>query len=683
LAAITGGALAVPAASQQPPPPPPPQVEDEEPIISDSAFEEALPPLDPDLQEPLEPIEDFAADPAPFPPVPGPVADAPLGDPALAEPLPPLATFDVEPGIDAGEEDQAAAGVRYTFLVEGLEELGLAGRFRSLSALHQGRGEAVNGAMVAARLREDEALAALLLRAEGYYDAAATGTLEQLPDQPGRLLVAITAAPGERYAFGTIEVTGPATDPPGMAREAMRIEPGDPIVADRVIASEANILLRLPERGYPFPEIGQRDIELDPETLLGAYRLPVDPGPRARFAGFTTEGDLAFDADHVAVLARFDRDQLYDRRLVDDLREAMVATRLFDSVSAEPVLTGEAADDGTQYVNILVRQDAGPPRSLTASAGYSTGEGLRLEGAWEHRNLFPPEGALRIAAVAGTQEQSAHVRFRRSNWRQRDRALLLQLEAGRRNYEAFEGYTVRLHGLVSRESTPIWQKRWTYAYGAELLATNESRFGRPRLSLSDAYFIGGLIGQLGYDASNDLLNPTRGFRLLARVNPEASLQDGTDFYVRNLIEGSAYHPFGEDFVLAGRIRLGSIYGIPRDALAPSRRLYAGGGGSVRGFGYQQLGPRDANNVPLGGRSLNEFAIEGRYRFGNYGIVAFVDAGQVYESEYPRFDGLRFGVGVGGRLYTNFGPLRVDVATPIDRREGESRVTVYMSIGQAF
>jgi translocation and assembly module TamA len=236
---------------------------------------------------------------------------------------------------------------------------------------------------------------------------------------------------------------------------------------------------------------------------------------------------------------------------------------------------------------------------------------------------------------------------------------------------------------VSRESTPIWQKRWTYAYGAELLATNESRFGRPRLSLSDAYFIGGLIGQLGYDASNDLLNPTRGFRLLARVNPEASLQDGTDFYVRNLIEGSAYHPFGEDFVLAGRTRLGSIYGIPRDALAPSRRLYAGGGGSVRGFGYQQLGPRDANNVPLGGRSLNEFAIEGRYRFGNYGIVAFVDAGQVYESEYPRFDGLRFGVGVGGRLYTNFGPLRVDVATPIDRREGESRVTVYMSIGQAF
>jgi translocation and assembly module TamA len=360
----------------------------------------------------------------------------------------------------------------------------------------------------------------------------------------------------------------------------------------------------------------------------------------------------------------------------------MVSTRLFDSVSAEPVRTGEIAEDGTEYVNILVRQDEGPARSIDASAGYSTGEGLRLEGAWEHRNLFPPEGSLRIAAIAGTAEQNLAVRFRRNNWGKRDRAILLQLEAGQRDYEAFQGYTTRLYGLITRESTPIWQKRWTYAVGAEILATNESRDGRARLSLSDAYFIGGLIGQLGYDRSNSLLDPTRGFRLLGRVNPEASLGNGSDFYFRSLIEGSAYYPMG-DFVLAGRFRFGSIVGIARDDLAPSRRFYAGGGGSVRGFGFQELGPRDANNVPLGGRSLTEFALEGRYRFGNYGAVAFVDAGQVYENQYPRFSDLRFGVGVGGRVYTNFGPIRLDVATPLDRRPGEARISIYVSIGQAF
>jgi translocation and assembly module TamA len=131
------------------------------------------------------------------------------------------------------------------------------------------------------------------------------------------------------------------------------------------------------------------------------------------------------------------------------------------------------------------------------------------------------------------------------------------------------------------------------------------------------------------------------------------------------------------------VRFGSIFGTPRDNLAPSRRLYAGGGGSVRGFGYQELGPRDQNDIPLGGRSLFEFSLEGRYRFGNYGVVGFVDGGQVYEAQYPTFDSMRFGVGIGGRVYTNFGPVRVDVATPIGRRQGESWLSVYVSIGQAF
>src|ERR1051325_8789066 len=166
-----------------------------------------------------------------------------------------------------------------------------------------------------------------------------------------------------------------------MAREFLLIRTGRPIRAADVEAAEANVLLHLPQQGYPFPELGLRDIVLDPDTHVGDYSLPLNPGPRSRFAGFTTEGDLAFDAHHVGILARFRRGELYDRRKVDDLREAMVATRLFSTVSAEPVLTGETAEDGTQYVNILVRQDAGPARSLDATAGYSTGQGLRVEAA--------------------------------------------------------------------------------------------------------------------------------------------------------------------------------------------------------------------------------------------------------------------------------------------------------------
>jgi translocation and assembly module TamA len=679
LASVAEAQTASPAAPAQP----------DEPIVPDSQFEKELPPVDPDLTKPLEPIDTFNVEGQPPATTPegtlAPPANPPPDDPALAEPLPPLSSFDVEtpPAGTATEDEEPAARIRYSLTVEGLDSVGLEGRFRSLSALGDADGEATNGAMISARAKEDELLAVRILRSEGYYDGTAISSIEQLPDEPGRLRVTLTAVPGQRYNLGAIAIAGPETVPAGLPRQALPLESGAPIVAANVEAAEANVRLRLPQQGYPFAEVGLRDILLDPATHAGDYTLPVEPGPRARFGGFTTEGSLAFDAKHVGTLSRFRRGELYDNRKVDDLREAMIATSLFRTVSAEPVRTGEIAEDGSEYVNILVRQEKGPSHSISGNAGYSTGQGLRAEATWEGRNMFPPEGGLRLSAVGGTQEQSVSIAFRRMNAGKRDRTVYLVAEAGRRDLPAFKGYTARIQGTISRESTPIWQKRWTWAYGGELIATNESETRFPALSIKDAFFLAGVTAQLGYDRSNSLLDPTKGFRILGRTNPEVSLREPTQPYIRNIVEGSVYYPATDQLVVAARTRVGSIYGADLAELAPSRRLYGGGGGSVRGFGYQELGPKDAAGRPTGGRSLIEFALEARYRFGNYGIVPFIDAGQVYESRFPSVSDMRFGVGIGGRLYTNFGPLRADVAMPIGRRKGESKFAIYISIGQAF
>jgi translocation and assembly module TamA len=709
LGAVAAGALvlatATPAFAQSEPPRSPPlSPPGDGPIVPDSQFDKALPALDPELGKPLEPLEDFAGPPPATTPEGELIPDAALPDPELERPLTPISQFDVTtppPAQGDKDDDEKVEPVRYTLVVEGIDEIGLEGRFRDLSALEDADGEATNGAMVQARAKEDELLAVRLLRSEGYYDATALSSIEQLPDSPGRMRVVVSIVPGPRYLLGSINVAGPQTEPLNLARDSLPLKTEDPIVAINVEAAEANVRLKLPQQGYPFAEVGLRDILLDPETRHGDYTLPVEPGNRSRFAGFTTEGDLAFGAKHVEVLSRFKRGHLYDSRKVDDLREAMIATNLFTTVSAEPVATGEKAEDGTEYVNILVKQDAGPSRSLAGTAGYSTGEGIRAEATWELRNLFPPEGGLMVNAIAGTQEQLLRVRLRRNNWRKRDRSIFLQAEAGRRDLPAFKGYTTRILAQAARESTPIWQKVWTYALGAEVIATNEAQTGFPKLSIADAFFLAGVSGQVGYDRSNSLLDPTKGFRLKAFVNPETSLREPGQPYIRNILDGSVYYPAAENIVIAGRARVGSIYGAELNELAPSRRLYAGGGGSVRGFGFQELGPKvevanpkfdptdpDEKDdptifIPTGGRSLVEFAAEARYRFGNYGVVGFVDAGQVYESQTPRLNDMRFGVGVGGRLYTNFGPMRADIAMPIGRRKGESRFAVYVSIGQAF
>ncbi|MCJ2186418.1 autotransporter assembly complex protein TamA [Novosphingobium beihaiensis] len=689
-----------------------------EPVISDREFKARVPALDagddPELDKPLESIEAFErrlageqADARPeqaeAPPLgqaalsdgdaAEEIGDAPVNDTELAAPLPPLGQFEVTPVEFAEDNSGSEKDVEVTYSVElqGLEEadkqtgVSLKGEFNSFSALKKGDGKAANTAMVRARLTEDSQLLQTILASEGWYSPVVRTRLMPSREKGSKGLSAMLSVnPGKRYVFSGITIKADPTQPPSLIEDNLALRPGEPIVADRVQGAEAQVAVALPENGYPFAVVGERDILLDRDTGEGAYTLPVTTGPRGRFDSFTTDGDPVFDASHIRVLARFKRGEIYDSRKVDDLRKALVATSLFRAVSVEPRRSGDAGSDGTEYVTLHVHQEAGPPRTIAGSVGYAAGEGVTTQATWTHRNLFPPEGALIAHATAGTQQQGVGATFRRSNAGKRDRTFEAVAEAFHNDYDAYSAYTGRLAARISRDSTPLWQKRYTYAYGVELLATAETDYDAETEDRKRrTYYVAGLNGQAGFDTTDDLLNPTRGFRLTALVQPETTVHKGFDPYVRARLDASTYYSLGSSFVLAGRVRLGTIQGTGLFDIAPSRRLYAGGGGSVRGYSYQGLGEQAPDGKPVGGRSLNEASFEARYRFGNYGVVAFVDAGQAYRETMPQFSDLRYGVGLGGRFYTNFGPIRLDVATPVNRRPGESRINVYVSIGQAF
>ncbi|MCJ2177430.1 autotransporter assembly complex protein TamA [Novosphingobium album (ex Hu et al. 2023)] len=709
---LSAGHVAVPA------PPADATLPEVEPVISDKEFNASVPTLDaqddPELDKPLESLESFerrlAAEQSGATPEEGQspplgdasladgdaaeeIGDAPVTDTELAAPLPSLDTFEVTPVQFAEDEstDEKEVEVAYSVDLEGLEEadkqtdVSLKGEFNSFSALKQGDGKAANTAMVRARLNEDSQLLQTILASEGWYSPVVRSRLTPSRDKDRKGLVALLSVkPGKRYVFSDIVIEAAPTEPPDLIRNNLALKTGGPIIADRVQGAEAQVAVALPENGYPFAEVGERDILLDRDTGEGVYKLPVAVGPRGRFDSFTTDGSLAFSADHIHVLSRFKQGELYDSRKVDDLRKALIATNLFRAVSVAPQRNGETQGDGTEYVTLHVQQEAGPPRTIAGSVGYAAGEGISAQASWTHRNLFPPEGALIASATAGTQQQGAGVTFRRSNAGKRDRTFEATAEAFHNDYDAYSAYTGRLAARISRDSTPLWQKRYTYAYGVELLATAETDYDagtgeRKR----HTYYVAGLNGQLGFDTTDDLLNPAKGFRVTALVQPETTIDGGFNPYVRARFDTSTYYAVSDSLVLAGRIRLGTIQGTGLFDIAPSRRLYAGGGGSVRGYAYQGLGEQAPDGKPVGGRSLNEGSFEARYRFGNYGVVAFVDAGQAYRETMPQFSDMRYGVGLGGRFYTNFGPIRLDVATPINRRSGESLINVYVSIGQAF
>jgi translocation and assembly module TamA len=629
----------------------------------------------------------------------------PAGSPAVVDADPDAATRRAERQAERRAERQDLRAerqalralddgdVRYRVIVtfvpsedlQALDQGAFTGRFRSLSTLERLSDDDANLAQVNRRARDDRDLLDNMLRVYGYYDGEVRSSVARIEGQD-RVAMTFDITAGPLYTLSAVDLAG--LDAVGVdvaaMREAFGVKVGDPANSDSILAGRLALLTRLLETGFAFAETGEPDLLIDHDLRRGALTVPVKPGGQYRFGGIVTGEDDLFGSRHLQRIARFKDGDIFQASEVDDLRRAILATGLVSTVTLKPVAATSPVGVEPGTVDIAVETTAAPLRTIAGALGYGTGEGYRAEVSWEHRNFFPPEGLVRARAVGGTQEQLINLVYRRNNFMTRDRVLTAQVLASNINRDAFEARTFLVAGSLERQTNLIFQKKWTWSVGGELVLTDE-RDGRARIvgGARRTFFIAALPTSLTYDGSDDLLDPSKGFRLGGRVSPEYSLQSGSQAYVRLQLDGSYYQPVSERIVVAGRVRLGSTLGADRFDIAPSRRFYAGGGGSVRGYGFQRIGPRDGNDDPIGGNGLAEFSLEARVRFGDFGVVPFFDAGNVYAGSTPDLSGLRYGAGIGVRYYSSFGPLRIDVATPLNRQTGDSRIGVYISLGQAF
>jgi len=535
------------------------------------------------------------------------------------------------------------------------------------------------------RVTDDIAVLTTALEAEGYYDSAIESALKG--ENP--VEVVLTVDPGERFRLTSFAVEFPADtavkEVPQPSLEEIGIKLGEPAEAQVVLDAENKLIAHLHNNGFPLADVTRRRVAVEVDKATMSVTLSVAPGPEARFGKLTIEGLERTDLDYLERVVNWPEGEIFSQKKLRDVRSRVVNTNLFNQV--EIARAGNPRPDGDQPVTLKVGER--PPRTVGVGLGFSTDLGItdfgfQGEAFWEHRNLLGRAENLRFDLQLSPIEQSLSARLQKPNFKRRDQALNLGASLGNEVTDAFKEQSATASVGLERRLTRI-DDRVLLSAGIQFdwLRSDDLSPG----SEPEIFILGSLPMGAVYDSRDEILNATKGLFATVNLQPTITSVTRTQFFNRSYVGAAAYKQLFEEpnLVLANRGRLGTIVGAPTADIPAGQRLYAGGGGSVRGYRVDSLGPLDSTGSAEGGRSSVELSTELRWRFlEDFGIVTFVDAGNVYDSVLPDFSqGLQFAGGLGLRYYTPIGPIRFDAATPINKRQQDQLIQIYISIGQSF
>lgn len=535
-----------------------------------------------------------------------------------------------------------------------------------------------------ARRRAEEAAQDILvvLRSEGYYDYQVTPDVTE-GDHPKPVVKIET---GPRFTVTEPQISW-ANQPPdaqaeAAARAALKLPSGTPGRAADILAAEGRLVGALQKAGYADAAAQPREVVVDhaDHTLRPTYR--IDAKAKVRLDGLQVKTTGRTNPRWVAHLAPWRTGQVYDPDAVAELERRLLDTGVYTSVTVG--LSPEANADGLRPVLVSLADRSKGTVSLGAS--YSTTEGVGVNGRYAIYNLFGRADTTSFSAQYASILKRIDVQLSLPQWRAPQRTLQLGATAYRDDTTAFEENDVGVQADLERRYGKTSFR--TIGLSLDLSRDNEKELvgGAIVGEQRDLALATGLL-RLSLDHSDNPLDPSHGWKFDGRIEPTVGTGDQTLAYVKAQAQLSAYLPFDTAgrTVLAGRLKVGTVLstgGTPD--LPASRRFYAGGGGSIRGYAYQAVGPRFPDNTPIGGQSLIESSVEFRQKVGrSLGFVAFADAGTVSAQKYPDFHNFSIGAGVGLRYDLGFGPLRADIGVPLNRRTGDAPFQLYLSIGQAF
>ncbi|MDN2566103.1 autotransporter assembly complex protein TamA [Aquibium sp. A9E412] len=612
---------------------------------------------------------------------------------------PPAAAFELFGftffGRDEPADDVIGTPQPYTldFAVTGPQEVEDA--LKAASSLWADRDEPASGAAgLIAKARGDYRRLLDALYSEARYAGTISITIdgrqatELAPDavlaDPALVRVVVTAGPLFRFQTArVVNAPPPAVDPDDVVDDpaAEGFRSGAEARSGAIVRAGRLAVEGWRQQGHAKAEVAGRDVTADHRDDTVDAVVTVAPGRRAVYGPVSVRGTERMDPGFVAYMTGLQPGVEYDPDSMQKAANRLARLDVFRA--ARLVEADEIGADGTLPITVVVQERL--PRRFGVGGTFSTVDGLGLEAYWLHRNLFGRAERLRVEGRVGgigkTFDPTAFTYrlgaiFTKPGIYTPDTDFVASVFGER---EVLESYTRT--GVTGEAG---FKHDFNDALSGRLMATGG--YARFEDDLGTREFTtAGLSGALTFDSRDDPADATQGFFVEAVAEPFYEFNYGNAI-LRGTIEGRTYYGFGEDdrVVAAGRLKFGTLYGAPTAETPPDKLFFAGGGGSVRGYAYRNIGVPVPGGV-VGGHSLIEGSAELRVRVTDtIGVVGFADAGYVGDDPIPDFSqDLRVGVGGGVRYLTGLGPIRLDVAVPLDRRPGDPSVAFYAGIGQAF
>ena len=489
--------------------------------------------------------------------------------------------------------------------------------------------------------------------------------------------------PGPRFDLATVRFQlpdgqeAPTDSLPSLTDLGLTV-PG-PFSAKAVVDAEDKLVAFPRRHGHPFAKVDHRQVLADFAKHTVTVVWTIDPGPVAKLDGVAFKGLTSVKESFLTGLVPWQPGEPYDSALLARYRKKLSALDLFASVQVEP---GTAVDAKGQ-VPVTVTVTERKHRTVKGGIDYKTDEGPGANLGWEHRNLFGGGEKLSISASGSSIERNGEVSFEKPDFISPKELFKAKAKVADEDKKAYKGQNATATAVVRRQFTDTVSAGAGLGYRTSRIEEDKSR---PWDNDTQYGFVFVPV-EAGIDTRDDVLDPHKGVLASLSLAPYFGIVDKSHNFVRPEASVATYWQLADKpgLILAMRATGGSNMGANRRDISPDLRFFAGGSGSIRGYAYQSVGPM-RSKTPVGGASMVTFSTELRLRLTELiGIVPFLDGGTAFaESLPPLHQPLMLGAGLGLRVYTPIGPVRVDVATPLARRKDiDDLVQFYCSIGQSF